>query len=240
MVGSRPFERTTWYRTAPGALAPVPLPGSASGRRGPGPRYDDAVAPFSIRTYGDPVLRQRAADVDDIDGRLAHLAEQMIETMYEAPGVGLAAPQVGVRKRLFVYDTGDGDGARTIVNPTIVAGDGEWTFEEGCLSVPGLSWPIVRPRDIHLTGWDLDGNEVSIEATDYEARVFQHEVDHLDGVLLVERLDPDQRKEALRILRARTLDLRMGDPDGLGQLVGGAGPGEVGGAGHRPGGHPGL
>lgn len=177
------------------------------------------MAPFAIRTYGDPVLRQRAGDVDTIDGRLATLAEQMIETMYEAPGVGLAAPQVGVRKRLFVYDTGDGVGARVLVNPTIVEGDGEWTFEEGCLSVPGLSWPIVRPRDVHLTGWDLDGNEVSIEATEYEARVFQHEVDHLDGVLLVQRLDPDQRKEALRVLRARTLDLRMADPDGLTTLV---------------------
>ncbi len=178
------------------------------------------MAPFAIRTYGDPVLRQRALEVEEIDGRLAQLAEQMIDTMYEAPGVGLAAPQVGVRKRLFVYDTGDGAGARVIVNPTIAESDGEWTFEEGCLSVPGLSWPIVRPRDVHLTGWDLDGAEVSLEVSEYDARVFQHEVDHLDGVLLVERLDPDQRKEAMRILRARTLDLRAGDPDGLGALLG--------------------
>lgn len=177
------------------------------------------MAPFAIRTYGDPVLRQRALDVDLVDGKLAALADQMVETMYAAPGVGLAAPQVGIRKRLFVYDTGDGAGARVIVNPTIVEGDGEWTFEEGCLSVPGLSWPIVRPRDVHLTGWDLDGREVSIEATEYEARVFQHEVDHLDGVLLVQRLDPDQRKEAMRVLRARTLDLRLADPDGLGSLA---------------------
>ena len=177
------------------------------------------MAPFAIRTYGDPVLRQRAADVDEIDGRLAQLAAQMIETMYEAPGVGLAAPQVGVRKRLFVYDTGDGEGARAMVNPTITESGGEWTYEEGCLSVPGLSWPIVRPRDVHITGWDLDGNEVSLEVTEFEARVFQHEVDHLDGVLLVERLDPDQRKDALRILRARAVDLRSGDPDGLGSLL---------------------
>lgn len=192
------------------------------------------MAPFAIRTYGDPVLRQRAADVEEIDGRLARLAEQMVETMYEAPGVGLAAPQVGVRKRLFVYDTGDGSGPRTIVNPTISGTDGEWTFEEGCLSVPGLSWAIVRPKDVQLTGWDLDGNEVAIEATEYEARVLQHEVDHLDGVLLVERLDPDQRKEAKRILRARQLDLRLGDLDGLGRLA----EGEAGDGGPGPGGRP--
>ncbi|MDA8268903.1 MAG: peptide deformylase [Actinomycetota bacterium] len=185
------------------------------------------MAPFAIRTYGDPVLRQRALEVEEIDGRLAQLAEQMIETMYEAPGVGLAAPQVGVRKRVFVFDTGDGEGARVLVNPSITESDGEWTFEEGCLSVPGLSWPIVRPRDVHLTGWDLDGNEVSIDVTEYEARVFQHEVDHLDGVLLVERLDPDQRKDAMRILRARALDLRSADPDGLGLLLGDSGA-------HRP------
>jgi peptide deformylase len=174
---------------------------------------------FTIRTYGDPVLRQRAAEVEDIDGRVARLAAQMIDTMYEAPGVGLAAPQVGVRQRVFVYDTDDGLGPRTIINPRIVEADGEWTFEEGCLSVPGLSWPIVRPRRVHLTGWDLAGREVSIEATDYEARVFQHEVDHLDGVLLVERLDPEQRRQALAILRRRTVDLAAGDPDGLGLLA---------------------
>lgn len=217
----------------PAAVHPVPC------------RYDGVVAPFAIRTYGDPVLRQRAADVDAIDGRLAHLARQMIDTMYEAPGVGLAAPQVGVRKRLFVFDTGDGEGPRTIVNPTISESDGEWTFEEGCLSVPGLSWPIVRPRDIHLTGWDLDGNEMSLDATEYEARVFQHEVDHLDGVLLVERLDAEQRAEALRILRARTVDLRVGDPDGLGMLTArtidpGDGVHGATGAGRAPGGRPGL
>lgn len=194
------------------------------------------MAPFAIRTYGDPVLRQRAADVEEIDGRLARLAEQMVETMYEAPGVGLAAPQVGVRKRLFVYDTGDGSGPRTIVNPIISDTDGEWTFEEGCLSVPGLSWAIVRPKDVQLTGWDLAGNEVAIEATEYEARVLQHEVDHLDGVLLVERLDPDQRKEAKRILRARQLDLRLGDLDGLGLLA--EGEAADGGTGPGPGGRP--
>lgn len=175
---------------------------------------------YVIRTYGDPVLRQRAPEVHDIDGRIAQLAEDMIETMYEAPGVGLAAPQIGVQKRVFVYDTGDGEGPRTVVNPVLAEVRGEWTFEEGCLSVPGLSWPIVRPKEVHLRGYDLQGNEISIEADEYLARVLQHEVDHLDGVLLVEHLDADQRREAMRILRARALDLPDADPDGLSRLSG--------------------
>jgi peptide deformylase len=97
---------------------------------------------------------------------------------------------------------------------------GEWSYDEGCLSVPGLWWPIVRPKEVHLTGYDLDGNEITVEADEFLARVFQHEVDHLDGVLLVERLDEDQRKEAMRILRARALGLPDSDPDGLATLVG--------------------
>jgi len=157
------------------------------------------MAPYSIRVVGDPVLRQRAAEVTTIDGRLAKLAEDMIVTMYEAPGVGLAAPQVGVEKRLFVYDVGEG--ARTIINPVITEADGEWAYEEGCLSVPGLSWQIVRPKQVLLTGLDLDGNELSVEADELLARCFQHELDHLDGILLLERLDPDTRRAALRTIR---------------------------------------
>ena len=163
------------------------------------------MAPYSIRTVGDPVLRQRAGEVSDIDGRLAKLAEDMIATMYDAPGAGLAAPQVGVQKRLFVYDSHDDTGAHVIVNPTITESRGEWAFEEGCLSVPGLSWDIVRPDEVHLTGWDLDGNELSIEADGYLGRIFQHELDHLDGILLLERLDEDTRRAALRTLRDRQL-----------------------------------
>jgi len=163
------------------------------------------MAPYAIRIFGDPVLKQRAAEVDNIDGTLAKLAEDMIATMYAAPGLGLAAPQVGVQKRLFVYDIGEGP--KALVNPVISESRGEWTFEEGCLSVPDLSWPIVRPNEVHLTGYDLDGNEVSLEGDELLGRLFQHELDHLDGVLLIERLEADQRKEALRILRERALGL---------------------------------
>src|ERR1700733_11479060 len=174
------------------------------------------MSSLTIRQYGDPVLKERTREVDEIDGAVASLVESMIETMYAAPGSGLAANQVGVQRRIFVYDIGDG--ARTIINPQIIESDGEWTYDEGCLSIPGLSWEIVRPNAVHLVGLDLDGNDISIEADELEGRVFQNELDHLDGVLLVERLNEDQRKEAMRILRARTLQLPAGDPDGLATL----------------------
>jgi peptide deformylase len=173
---------------------------------------------YAIRIYGDPVLRQRSPEVTDIDDKLRILADEMVETMYAAPGVGLAAPQVGVQKRLFVYDLHDDKGPRAIVNPVVSEARGEWTYEEGCLSVPGLSWPILRPKEVHLTGFDLDGNEVSIEADEFEARVYQHELDHLDGVLLIDRLDADTRKDALRTIRELSLGLphapaRTASPD---------------------------
>ncbi len=154
---------------------------------------------YDIRIIGDPVLRRRAAEIDDIDSTLVRIADRMVETMYKAEGVGLAAPQVGVQKRLFVWDIGDGP--RRMVNPRIVESDGEWVYDEGCLSVPGLSWKIVRPKRVHVVGHDLDGNEVAVEADEIEARLFQHELDHLDGTLLIERLDPDDRRAALRKLR---------------------------------------
>ena len=148
------------------------------------------------------MLTQRSAEVSELDGTLARLVDDMIETMHDAHGLGLAAPQVGVQKRLFVYQLEDRDPV-AIVNPTIAESRGEWEFDEGCLSIPGLYFPIVRPKEIHLTGWDIDGNEVSIEADEIEARCFQHELDHLDGRLLISMLDKGQRKEAMRELRRR-------------------------------------
>ena len=176
------------------------------------------MSTLPIRVYGDPVLNQVATEVDNIDGRVAALAASMIETMYEAPGVGLAANQIGVQKRLFVYDKGDGP--VVVVNPIIVESDGEWTYEEGCLSVPGMSWEITRANAVHLTGFDLDGNEIDVQTDEFEGRIFQHELDHLDGVLLIERLDADQRREAKKVLRARLVQLGTNDPDGLHRLLG--------------------
>lgn len=182
-----------------------------------GYRYDGPVPTFAIRTYGDPVLRQRAHEVEEIDGALVGLVEGMLDAMYQAPGTGLAATQVGVQRRVFVYDVGDGP--RVVVNPRIVGTEGEWCYDEGCLSIPGLSWPVVRPDVVQLTGVDLEGNQLELEAGELEGRVFQHELDHLDGILLIERLTQDQRREAKRVLRARALQIGDPDPDGLQALV---------------------
>jgi len=162
------------------------------------------MAPYTIRVFGDPVLKQRATEVGDIDGALVRLAEDMLTTMYDAPGLGLAAPQVGVQKRLFVYDLDDQP--QVLVNPVISESRGEWSYFEGCLSVPGQNWEILRPKEIFLTGYDLDGNEVQIEADELEARLFQHELDHLDGILLLDHLDDDQRKLAKKALRELVLE----------------------------------
>jgi len=152
----------------------------------------------AIRVIGDPVLRVKATEVTEITENLARLTQEMLSTMYSAPGIGLAAPQVGVQKRLFVYDRGSGPGV--LINPEIKDADGEWIFEEGCLSIPGLSWELLRPKQVHIVGVDLDGKGVSFEADELEARLFQHEMDHLDGVLLVDHLDEDQRREANKTL----------------------------------------
>jgi peptide deformylase len=168
------------------------------------------TAPYDVRVFGDPVLRKRATEIDDIDGKLVTLSEEMLETMYAEPGIGLAAPQVGIGRRLFVYDIGDGPNA--IVNPVIEESRGEWLYEEGCLSVPGLHWEIVRPKEIYVTGYDLDGNEISLEADELLSRLFQHELDHLDGVLLVDHLEDDERKKAMRLLRETFIDEPVEEP----------------------------
>ncbi|HEX9258548.1 MAG TPA: peptide deformylase [Acidimicrobiales bacterium] len=150
-----------------------------------------------IRVFGDPVLKTQAAEITNIDGALVSLADEMLDIMYEAPGLGLAAPQIGVQKQLFVYDLDDDTGPHTLVNPRIIESRGEWVHDEGCLSIPGLYVEIVRPKEVLLAAHDLDGNEVEIEADELMARLFQHELDHLHGVLMFERMTPEQRKEAL-------------------------------------------
>ncbi|MGQ0804021.1 MAG: peptide deformylase [Actinomycetota bacterium] len=170
------------------------------------------MASYPIRLFGDPVLKQRAREVEELDGSLAGIVDTMYDTMYEAIGLGLAAPQVGVQKRLFTYDVGEG--ATVIVNPEIVETSGEFAYEEGCLSVPGLKFEIVRPKVVTLRGIDLDGREVVVEGDEVLARVFLHEVDHLDGVLLLDRLEPDVRKQALRVIRDQDLVAAARHPDG--------------------------
>ncbi|MCE2807093.1 MAG: peptide deformylase, partial [Actinobacteria bacterium] len=115
------------------------------------------MAPHSIRIIGDPVLTQRTSEVTNVDGAFARLVQDMFVTMYDAPGVGLAAPQIGVQKRFFIFDHDDAPGV--IINPVIVESRGEAEFTEGCLSIPGLHFEIMRPAEIHVKGYDLDGNE---------------------------------------------------------------------------------
>jgi peptide deformylase len=130
----------------------------------------------------------------------------MLETMYDAPGVGLAAPQIGVAKRFFVGDVGEGP--MVMVNPEMVETSGEWTFDEGCLSVPGHFWPISRAGFARVRGLDLDGNEIEYAGDELLGRLLQHEIDHLEGTLLLQRLSRWTRKQALRDLREESLGLR--------------------------------
>jgi peptide deformylase len=166
------------------------------------------MAIFPIRVYPDPVLRSEATAVELFDDELRRLADDMLETMYEAPGVGLAAPQIGIPKRIFVADVGDGP--FVMVNPRIVERSGEWLFEEGCLSIPEHWWEFERPAFARAVGQDLDGSPVEYAGDELLGRVLQHETDHLDGKLLVDRLDRAQRKQALAELREAMAENRLG------------------------------
>jgi len=160
---------------------------------------------YPLRLFGDPVLKQRAREVDELTGDLATLVHGMYDTMDEEEGVGLAAPQVGVRKRLFTYDLHEGEGPGVVINPEIVESSGEVVSEEGCLSVPGYRFEILRAERVTMRGLDLDGAELVLEGDGLLARMIQHEIDHLDGVLLLDRLEPEVRREALREMRTREL-----------------------------------
>lgn len=156
-----------------------------------------------IRQYGDPALRLTAYEVSDFDDDLRRLVDRMTELMHDAQGVGLAATQVGVLRRVFVFEP-DEAGPRIVVNPTIVTlGDELESDGEGCLSLQGVRVPVERPTTLTIAGKDQDGEDVSYELSGYEARIAQHELDHLDGVLIIDRTDEEHRKEALATLRPR-------------------------------------
>jgi peptide deformylase len=159
---------------------------------------------LDIRTFGDPVLKTRAAPVETFDDALAHLAEEMLTTMREHEGVGLAANQVGRLRRILVAATEDEE--YVIVNPQIeeAAQDRE-TAVEGCLSIPDIQVEVERPTAITLSGQDAMGSPLRIEASGLLARIFQHELDHLNGVLILDRTDRESRKAAMREMRERLL-----------------------------------
>lgn len=164
------------------------------------------MAIYPIRTFPDPVLSLRASTVTAFDDDLARLVDDMLATMYEAPGVGLAAPQIGIPKRLFVADIGEGPFA--MVNPEIVETSGRWKYEEGCLSVPGRYWTIKRAEHVRAAGTDPSGAPVEYEGDELMGRVLQHEIDHLNGILLLSHLGSRTRKAALADLREESLSQR--------------------------------
>lgn len=159
---------------------------------------------LDIRLYGDPVLRRKAEPIEVIDAEIRTLAADMIETMYEADGVGLAAPQVGLPLRILVADAERADeekAARVFINPEILEKGGEWKFEEGCLSIPGIRADVVRPERIVVRYLDLDGAEHVEEMNEMWARVLQHEIDHLDGKLFIDYLSQIKKTLIKKTLR---------------------------------------
>ena len=153
-----------------------------------------------IRLFGDPVLRTPAEPVRDFDAELRRLVKDLTETMEDAPGVGLAAPQIGVGLRVFTYHIDDELGH--LINPSLVLSEDQETDDEGCLSFPGLQYPTPRAHAVVAGGFDMYGEPVTLEGTGQLARCVQHETDHLDGVLFIDRLDPAQRKLAMKEIRA--------------------------------------
>jgi peptide deformylase len=161
--------------------------------------------------YGDPVLTKRADEVTEFDKNLARLVDNMFETMYGAPGVGLAAPQVGILKRLFVMDCSSGKNAKqkiALINPMIEIEEGDQTGDEGCLSFPGIYFQVKRPQRVTVKAQDLDGSAFTLDVMDLEARCVEHETDHLDGELFINYLSPLKRDLVKRKIKKR---VKQGD-----------------------------
>ena len=152
-----------------------------------------------IRLFGDPVLRTPAAPVVDFDAELRRLVADLTETMLDAPGAGLAAPQIGVGLRVFTWYV-EGEVGH-LVNPRLTLSEETQDGDEGCLSIPGLAFDCRRALRVVAHGFDMHGEPVTVEGSELLARAIQHETDHLDGILFVERLDPQTRKEAMRAIR---------------------------------------
>jgi peptide deformylase len=157
-----------------------------------------------IRIYPDPVLRVRCPEVESFDEELRKLAADMVETMHDAPGIGLAAPQIGVETRLVVVDLSVGEDPEqlhVLANPEVVEEDGSGTEIEGCLSIPGITDKVTRPLSIRLRARNLDGERVELDAEDWLARAILHEIDHIDGVLFVDHLRGLRRERVKRQLK---------------------------------------
>ena len=159
------------------------------------------MAILEVRKYGDPVLRRRAERVREVTPEIRATLLDMIDTMYHEIGLGLAAPQIGVPLRMMVVDEEKGRGPRALINPAVVAEGGRVVAEEGCLSIPGVFAPVARAEWVRVEAQDVDGQPLALEARELFARVIQHEMDHLDGVLFIDRLDAVQRDRVKRQIR---------------------------------------
>jgi len=155
-----------------------------------------------IRLFGDPILRTRASEVVDFDKELRTLVTDLTDTMLDAPGAGLAAPQIGVGLRVFTWCV-DGEVGH-LVNPVLDLTEEEQDGEEGCLSFPGMRYDVRRAHGVVATGQDMYGEPLTVSGSLMLARAIQHETDHLDGILFIDRLDPEQRREAMRVIREAT------------------------------------
>jgi len=153
-----------------------------------------------IRLFGDPVLRTPAEPVRDFDAELRRLVKDLTETMLDAPGAGLAAPQIGVGLRVFTYHVDDHEPGH-LINPSLDLSKDEDEDDEGCLSFPGLVYPVKRAWGVVAKGFNMYGDPVTIEGTELLARCIQHETDHLDGVLFIDRMNREQRKHAMKAIR---------------------------------------
>ncbi|MHB8780253.1 MAG: peptide deformylase [Candidatus Geothermincolia bacterium] len=164
------------------------------------------MAIMPIREFGDPVLKEQTREVREINDSIRKVIENMIDTLYDAPGVGLASTQVGVTDRIFVYDVGEG--AQVCINPVITFVDDEMTDDEddleGCLSLPGVDLPVKRHERVVLDYTNLEGERHRMEAEGLLARVIQHEIDHLDGKVILDRAERADRAEALKRLRGQS------------------------------------
>ncbi len=159
------------------------------------------MAILHVRKYGDPVLRRRAEPVGEVTQEIRDILRDMVATMYAEVGVGLAAPQVGVSLRMMVVDDERGRGAKALINPVIVDQGGRVVAEEGCLSIPGFFAPVARAEWVRIEAHDEDGGPRRLDARGFFARVMQHEIDHLDGVLFIDHLEPVLRDRIKRAIR---------------------------------------
>jgi len=162
-----------------------------------------------IRIYPDPILRKKAQTIENIDGKVKDIADRMARVMYANKGIGLAAPQIGILSRILIVDLGEG--RRVLINPEIVEGEGESLMEEGCLSLPTIEVPVKRMEKVFVKGRDLEGKEVSLELFGFPGRVYQHEIDHLNGILIIHHISRLKRELLIkRMIKALTLPQKKG------------------------------